>query len=131
MNNSHLDICHQQEGGALFPVEAKESEVMGESEERGAEQEEARELRAPPIPMTPSREEVRQHRLKHHPYREWCPHCVRGKGREDRHKKSTQKEEYLGVPKMASDYFYIGQRRPLGRKAVSYTHLTLPTTPYV
>ena len=82
MINSHLEITHQQEGGALFPVESKESEVMGESEVKGAEQEEVRELRAPPIPMTPSREEVRQHRLKHHPYREWCPHCVKGKGRE-------------------------------------------------
>ena len=29
MINSHLDITHQQEGGALFPVEPKESEVMG------------------------------------------------------------------------------------------------------
>ena len=67
MNNSYLDISHQQEGGALFPVEAKESEVMGESEKRGAEQEEAREVRAPPIPMTPSRAEVLRHRLKHHP----------------------------------------------------------------
>ena len=100
----------------MFPVEAKESEVMGESEGKGAEQEEARELRAPPIPMTPSREEVRQHRLKHHPYREWCPHCVRGKGREDRHTGSTQKDVYMGIPKLASDYFYIGQRRPLGRQ---------------
>ena len=100
----------------MDPVEAKEGEVMGESEERGAEQEEAREVKAPPIPMTPSREEVRQHRLKHHPYREWCPHCVRGKGREDRHTGSTQKDVYLGIPKLASDYFYIGQRRPLGRQ---------------
>ena len=74
MNNSYLDINHQQEGGALMPVVAKEDGVMGESEGNGAEEgkleEEARQLRAPTIPMTPSREEVRQHRLKHHPYRE-------------------------------------------------------------
>ena len=102
----------------LCPTEATEGEVMGEQDGEGAsrEGEEAREVRAPTIPMTPSKAEVLQHRLKHHPYRDWCPHCVRGKGREDRHTRSTQKEEYLGVPKMASDYFYIGQRRPLGRQ---------------
>ena len=77
---------------------------------------EAREVKAPPIPVTPSREEVLQHRLKHHPYRSWCPHCVRGKGREDKHTGSKQKDDYLGVPKISSDYFYIGQRRPLGRE---------------
>ena len=46
---------------------------------RGAE--EAREVRAPPIPATPSLEEVTQHQLTHRPFRSWCPHCVRGKGR--------------------------------------------------
>ena len=91
-------------------------------EEGGAEgegregREEARDVRAPPIPVTPSREEVLQHRLKHHPYRSWCPHCVRGKGREDKHAGSKQKDDYLGVPKISSDYFYIGQRRPIGRQ---------------
>ena len=123
MINSNLDSNHLHQGGLLCPAEEREGEVMGESAQGGAEeerdsgqQEEAREVKAPGIPMTPSRAEVLQHRLKHHPYRDWCPHCVRGKGREDRHSRSTQKEEYLGVPKMASDYFYIGQRRPLGRQ---------------
>ena len=30
--------------------------------------------------------------------------------------RSTQKDEYQGVPKVASDYFFIGRRRPSGRK---------------
>ena len=102
----------------LCPTEATEGEVMGEQDGEGASQEgeEAREVRAPTIPMTPSKAEVLQHRLKHHPYRDWCPHCVRGKGREDRHTGSSQKDEYMGIPKLASDYFYIGQRRPIGRQ---------------
>ena len=102
----------------LCPTEATEGEVMGEQDGEGAsrEGEEAREVRAPTIPMTPSKAEVLQHRLKHHPFRDWCPHCVRGKGREDRHTGSSQKDEYMGIPKLASDYFYIGQRRPIGRQ---------------
>ena len=56
----------------LCPTEAREGEVMGEQDGEGAGQEgeEAREVRAPTIPMTPSRAEVLQHRLKHHPYRD-------------------------------------------------------------
>ena len=121
MINSNLDLSHQQQGGGvLCPVETKEGDGM--EEEGGAQgegregREEAREVRAPPIPTTPSREEVLQHRLKHHPYRSWCPHCVRGKGREDKHTGSKQKDEYFGVPKISSDYFYIGQRRLTGRE---------------
>ena len=83
--------------------------------EEDAQEEEAREVRAPPIPITPSQQEVERHRLTHRPYRAWCPHCVRGKGRADQHRRSSQKEEWQGVPKLASDYFYIGQRRPTNR----------------
>ena len=68
-------------------------------------EEEAREVHSPPIPATPSLEEVRKHRLTHRPFRSWCPHCVRGKGRADQHRRSSQKEEWQGVPKLASDYF--------------------------
>ena len=97
MINSNLDSNHLHQGGLLCPAEEREGEVMWESAQGGAEEEreEAREVKAPGIPMTPSRAEVLQHRLKHHPYRDWCPHCVRGKGREDRHTGSTQKEEYV------------------------------------
>ena len=119
MINSNLDLSHQQQGGGvLCPAEdQEEEELMGQgSPEEGHEREEAREVRAPTIPITPSAAEVLQHRLKHHPYRDWCPHCVRGKGREAKHTESKQKDEYFGIPKIASDYFYIGQRRPLGRQ---------------
>ena len=40
------------------------------------------------------------------------PHCVRGKGRADQHRKSVQKDTETSIPKIASDYFYVGQRRP-------------------
>ena len=82
MINSNLDLSHQQRGGGvLCPVESEEGGGMGEeggTQEEGregaqGEEGEAREVKAPPIPATPSREEVLQHRLKHHPYRSWCP----------------------------------------------------------
>ena len=78
---------------------------------REEEPEEVREVSAPPIPTLPSREEVFRHRLTHRPFRSWCPHCVKGKGREDRHVQSKQKNLVPGVPKIVSDYFFIGRRR--------------------
>ena len=74
--------------------------------------EEAREGKALPIPDTPSRQEVLLHRLTHRPFRSWCPHCIRGKGRAAQSRKSPQKGEHGEVPKLVSDYFFVGQRRP-------------------
>ena len=104
-------------GGDLHPTEEEgREEVIGGEGPREEEAEgEARAMRSPTIPITPSQAEVMQHRLQHYPFRSWCPHCVRGKGREDRHTKSGQKGEFGGIPKLASDYFYIGIRRPQDR----------------
>ena len=40
-------------------------------------------------PKLPCQEEVRQHYLTHMPYRNWCPHCARGRGKGD----GAQEEE--------------------------------------
>ena len=123
MNNSR-DVHGQ--GGVLYPVEdgagdqgregrkrAREDGDQGSQGEATEEEpEEARAMTAPPIPCTPSLKEVLEHRITHLPFRSWCPHCVRGKGRNDRHTRSGQKGIDLGVPKLVSDYFYIGRRRP-------------------
>ena len=113
------------EAKVLCPTEEVAGEGEPEAERQAAEdperrdpaEEEARVMRAPPIPATPTLEEVRQHRLTHCPYRSWCPHCVRGKGREDRHAQSGQKGVWEGIPKVVSDYFFIGRIRPSKRGA--------------
>ena len=106
----------KREGEELFPAEEEGAEEPREREapggqEAGEEGEEVREVRNPPVPETPSREEVLRHRLTHRPYRSWCPHCVRGKGRSDPHLRSTQKDAQSDVPKVVADYFFVGQRR--------------------
>ena len=106
MNNSeHLDEGQMRDGGELCPVVGERSAQEGvvsrpvtEEEVRGEEEEETRQVSAPPIPMTPSREEVEKHRLTHRPFRAWCPHCVRGKSRADRHTASKQKGVNSGIP---------------------------------
>ena len=99
-----------RDGDELCPAEKEEEEARPEEES-----EEIRNPMAPRIPVAPSREEVQQHRLTHRPFRSWCPHCVRGKGRADAHRESSQKHEIPGIPKIVSDYFFVGRRRPASR----------------
>ena len=42
-------------------------------------------------PKLPSAEEVAEHELNHLPYRSWCSHCVRGKGKTLDHRRSDRK----------------------------------------
>ena len=105
MPNSYLHGCKKGKDDELNPAEEMEQDRKQE------ETEEVRQVKALAIPTLPSREEVLRHRLTHRPFRLWCPHCVRGKGREGQHRISPQKDEFQGIPQRVSDYFYIGQRR--------------------
>ena len=82
-------------------MEAKDEE--GDAEEEG---EEGREAVAMPSPMTPSRREREQHELTHTPYRSWCPHCVRARGRNRAHLANKDPEK-PGVPRISFDYFFF------------------------
>ena len=44
-------------------------------------------------PLLPSPEEVRAHDMTHLPYRSWCVHCVRGKGKSMAHAKREGGDE--------------------------------------
>ena len=38
--------------------------------------------------QAPSQEEVERHNLTHLPFRNWCPHCMKGRGKEAPHYKA-------------------------------------------
>ena len=44
-------------------------------------------------PKLPPRAEVEAHNLTHLPYRSWCKHCVRGRGKELPHEKAKRELE--------------------------------------
>jgi hypothetical protein len=87
------------------------------AERRGPEEEESVELEEPeagqrPVkkmmdPKLPSAEDVRMHNLLHMPYRSWCPHCVRGRGKEMECRKGD-KEAEPGLPEYHLDYCFPG-----------------------
>ena len=58
-------------------------------------------------PGQPTREEYEQHMLHHMPYRAWCTHCVRGRGRRVHRPKSGERGD---VPTVAMDFCYLDAR---------------------
>ena len=52
----------------------------------------AREAKALPRPNEPTEQQRAQHNLTHLPYRSWCEHCVRAKGKERQSKRNTDRQ---------------------------------------
>ena len=57
-------------------------------------------------PKLPSQKDVEEHNLTHLPYRNWCPICVRSKGKEMGHKSATDKERTIS--EYCLDYCFPG-----------------------
>ena len=57
-------------------------------------------------PRSPSRKEVEEHYLTHVPYRNWCPHCVRGRGKDLDHRKAV--EEDRRIREVSFDHCFPG-----------------------
>ena len=92
--------AEEREEKGLRPMATEDEK----EEEKGAEEEgeEGRDAVAMPSPMSPSRQEREQHELTHTPYRAWCPHCVRARGRNRAHKTNKDPEKST-VPKISFD----------------------------
>ena len=68
------------------------------------EGEEGRRAQAAAIPYTPSRAEREEHELTHIPYRSWCDHCVRARGRNRPHQRNKDKDDDSSkIPKISFD----------------------------
>ena len=97
---------------------AKVEEKVGEDANESDEREETiqndevdpgqREARRLQDPRLPSEDEVRRHCLNHMPYRSWCPHCVRGRGREMDHRKVKKDGDEAEIPEYHVDYCFPG-----------------------
>ena len=76
----------------------------------GGRREEGEEARVPktlPAPKYVSKVERQEHELTHTPYRSWCEHCVRCRGRNAQHRKKEGEDEGGQVPRIAFDYFFM------------------------
>ena len=90
-------------------VSLRENEE-GEKEEKG---EEARYIKGKKPVRQPTKEEYDEHMRTHLPFRKWCPHCVKGKRKNDPRRADKEKEKQE-IPLMSWDY--MEQRGKDGKK---------------
>ena len=83
-----------------------EDESEGSPEDASEEQRAIRPLRSP---CEPSREEIDNHNLTHAQFRSWCPHCVRGRGKNSPHYPVVRDAE--AIPIVTFDYCFLGSGR--------------------
>ena len=79
---------------------------MGEEVGRERADGEEREVKKLGDPRKPTQEEVVLHERTHLPYRNWCYHCVPGKGKDLDHRKSAEEER--GLSEYSFDYCFPG-----------------------
>ena len=60
-------------------------------------------------PILPTQVEVEEHDKTHMPYRSWCCHCVRGKGKSADHHKQKKDGEHT-ITEIHFDYLFMGTR---------------------
>ena len=66
-------------------------------------------MRTPKVarkPRTPTRAEIDAHYPLHADYRDWCPHCVAGKGISNQHRSGKRPEEEIGTT-VSMDYLFM------------------------
>ena len=69
---------------------------------------EAREAKVVSGPKAPSASEREKHEVTHLPHQGWCEHCVRGRSREDAHRRAGVQERE--VPTVSLDYCFVGKK---------------------
>ena len=101
MGNAALPF--QWKGTTRFTVK-KDYEYIQENhdEEQQHEHHEAHRARGLRQPQQPTPQQIAEHNLTHLPYRNWCPICVQGKGRQDNYKKQQSRQPVIQV-----DFAYI------------------------
>jgi hypothetical protein len=62
-------------------------------------------------PRKPNAEEILSHNLTHLPYRNWCPICVKGRGKEMPHRRSDGPGE---IPEIHFDFCFLGDENDPG-----------------
>jgi hypothetical protein len=91
-----------EQSSSAAAAEEIEEDMYGDDENQSG----ARQPTKVQDPKLPTPEEVKEHALTHLPYRAWCPHCVRGKGKSRQHQQSKTK---AGIREVHVDYCFMGK----------------------
>ena len=96
----------------MFWIGTERREVDGVSGDEADDEEEEeengeREVTRVQDPKAPTAEERRTHAMTHLPFRSWCRHCVRGKGKEEPCRAGGE-EKKIG-PDIHMDFMFMGE----------------------
>eukprot|EP00439_Symbiodinium_sp_Y106_P044119 s5111_g5.t1 len=104
---------HKWTGYTLFvPLDRL---TAGENAEQETEDRSASKLKMLKVPGEPSEIERRVHELTHLPYRDWCEHCVRSKGRESH---AVKKKKNDRQPVIQIDFSFMATENDLPKRTV-------------
>ena len=104
----------QEENGGDSIVRPSDEGIcnVSDADDEGEVDRGARKTKKMNDPQKPSKEEVEEHCKTHLPFRSWCRHCVRGRGKEMAHYRqegeSTMNEVHL-------DFFFMGLENEPGK----------------
>ena len=90
-----------------------------EEEEENQEGQESASVKALRNPEDPTKEEWEQHMMTHVPFRNWCPHCVRGRAVSQGHFRN--KKDDKAIPTIGIDYMYMKPRKEGEASREEYT----------
>ena len=93
-------------GGAVSPHGLQLAEEGGQP---------AKPLKAP---AKPTAEMIAMHEISHIPFRAWCPHCVRGRGKSFQHRRVDHSQDDKDHPVVSIDYAFFGAPGELPADAV-------------
>eukprot|EP00439_Symbiodinium_sp_Y106_P044705 s6061_g5.t1 len=105
---------HQWTGYTLFvPLDRP---TAGENAEQETEDRSALKPKMLKVPGEPLENERRLHELTHLPYRDWCEHCVRSKGRQShavKKKKKTDRQPVIQI-----DFSFMATENDLPKRTI-------------
>ena len=84
-------------------------------EELNADAQQAKPL---PIPAKPTPEMIAAHEVSHLPFRSWCSHCVRGRGKSFQHRRVQHDQDDEAHPVVSLDYAFFGAPGELEQEAI-------------
>ena len=86
------------------PVSPPGALMTEEFEELSADAQQAKPL---PIPAKPTPEMIAVDEVSHLPFRSWCSHCVRGRGKSFQHRRVQRDHDDEAHPVVSLDYAFL------------------------
>ena len=102
---------------------------MEEAKKGSEEIDEARNPRIARKPIAPTKAMREAHEVHHADYREWCDHCVAGKGVSHQHKAAEAKED--GIAEFGIDYAFMTADGHIGNEEDIGEHRLAGASPVI